>query len=86
MDYLHTEPVIEIKVGENGNKLAFKRNNTLSTIWPSMMLIMLYAIMYISVWYFAVTSMHCTTAGIGIDKSIHLCENDILCQLRKSIV
>ena len=45
MDYLHTEPVIEIKVGENGNKLAFKRNNTLSTIWPSMMLIMLYTCM-----------------------------------------
>ena len=41
MDYLHRKPVIEIKVGENGNKLAFKRNNTLSTIWPSMILIIL---------------------------------------------
>ena len=38
---LHRKPVIEIKVGENGNKLAFKRNNTLSTIWPSMILIIL---------------------------------------------
>ena len=30
--------------------------------------------------------MHCTTAGIEIDKSIHSCENDILFQLRKSII